>query len=130
MTDIVADAKAWLADIKGGQRLQTHSEECHKWHSTCLVGRLTREIELQRACTSAGRDEIARLRGGGWTPVSERLPPDGEWVLWWHPIDDICQTLVAARDGNSLDFGGDINLPLAGITHWRPLPGPPTAIVK
>lgn len=60
--DIVADARQWLADI-GGERLQTHSGECHKWHSTCLVGKLIREIELQRACTSAGRDEIARLRG-------------------------------------------------------------------
>jgi hypothetical protein len=61
-SDIVADAKAWLADIKGGQRLQTHSGQCHKWHSTCLVGKLIREVEAQRACTSAGRDEIARLR--------------------------------------------------------------------
>ena len=61
-SDIVADAKAWLADIGGGQRLQTHSGQCHKWHSTCLVLKLIREIELQRACTSAGRDEIARLR--------------------------------------------------------------------
>jgi hypothetical protein len=46
--DIVADAKAWLADIGGGQRLQTHSGNCHKWHSTCLVGKLTREIERLR----------------------------------------------------------------------------------
>ena len=62
LTDIVADAKVWLADIKGGQRLQTHSGQCHRWHSTCLVLKLIREIEVQRACTAAGRDEIARLR--------------------------------------------------------------------
>jgi hypothetical protein len=123
VNDIVADAKAWLADIGGGQRLQTHSDNCHQWHPSCLIGKLIREIELQRACTSAGRDEIARLRGS-WTPVEERLPPDGEWVLWWNPDEDICQTLVAARDGNSLDFGGDLNLPLTGITHWRHLPDP------
>jgi hypothetical protein len=48
MSDIVADAKAWLADIGGGQRLQTHSGNCHKWHSTCLVGKLIREIERLR----------------------------------------------------------------------------------
>jgi len=47
-SDIVADAKAWLADIKGGQRLQTHSGQCHKWHSVCLVGKLIREIERLR----------------------------------------------------------------------------------
>ena len=62
MTDIVADAKAWLADIGGSKRLQTHSDNCHQWHPPCLVGKLIREIEVQRACTSAGRDEIARLR--------------------------------------------------------------------
>ena len=45
--DIVAYAKAWLADI-GSERLQTHSENCHKWHSTCLVGKLIREIERLR----------------------------------------------------------------------------------
>lgn len=60
--DIVADARLWLAEIGSGQRLQTHSGNCHKWHSTCLVGKLIREIEVQRACTAAGRDEIARLR--------------------------------------------------------------------
>jgi hypothetical protein len=60
-SDIVADAKAWLAEI-GGERLQTHSENCHQWHSACLVGKLIREIEVQRACTAAGRDEIARLK--------------------------------------------------------------------
>jgi len=48
MSDIVADAKAWLAGIGGGQRLQTHSGQCHKWHSTCLVGKLIREIERLR----------------------------------------------------------------------------------
>jgi hypothetical protein len=60
-SDIVADARQWLADI-GGERLQTHSDNCHQWHSTCLVGKLIREIEVQRACTAAGRDEITRLR--------------------------------------------------------------------
>ena len=45
-SDIVADAKAWLSG--SGQRLQTHSGNCHKWHSTCLVGKLTREIERLR----------------------------------------------------------------------------------
>lgn len=58
--DIVADAKAWLSG--SSQRLQTHSGNCHQWHSACLVHKLIREVELQRACTSAGRDEIQRLR--------------------------------------------------------------------
>jgi hypothetical protein len=60
-SDIVADARQWLAGL-GGERLQTHSENCHQWHTACLVGKLIREVELQRSCTAAGRDEIARLR--------------------------------------------------------------------
>jgi hypothetical protein len=160
--DIVADAKAWLADIRGGQRLQTHSDECHKWHSTCLIGKLTREVERLRLLVppiagtvdaKTGMDFIPwsvaastshasyysapvlpegfqPIRLDGWIQVSDRLPPDGEWVLWWNPDDDICQTILAERDGNSLDFGGDVNLPLTGITHWRHLPGPPPSSVK
>jgi hypothetical protein len=47
INDIVADAKAWLADIDS-LRLQTHSDNCHQWHSKCLVGKLIREIERLR----------------------------------------------------------------------------------
>jgi hypothetical protein len=47
-SDIVADAKAWLADGGRSQRLQTHSGNCHQWHSTCLVRKLIREVERLR----------------------------------------------------------------------------------
>ena len=60
MTDIVADAKAWLADI-GGQRLQTHSDNCHKWHSACLVVKLTREVEQLRLAIRRLADQDATL---------------------------------------------------------------------
>ena len=46
-SDIVVDARQWLADI-GGERLQTHSKNCHRWHTSCLVGKLIREIERLR----------------------------------------------------------------------------------
>ena len=62
MNDILADAKTWLEDSGSLGRLQTHSDNCHQWHVSCLVVKLIREIEVQRACTSAGRDEIQRLR--------------------------------------------------------------------
>ena len=157
-SDIVADAKAWLADTRG-ERLQTHSGNCHQWHPSCLVRKLIREIERLRPPIAGTVNEktgmgfipwsvaastshasyysapvlpkgFEPIRLDGWIQVSERLPPDGEWVLWWNPDDDICQTILAERDGNSLDFGGDVNLPLIGITHWRPLPGPPRTHVK
>jgi hypothetical protein len=45
-SDIVADAKVWLADTIS--RPRTHSASCHHWHSECLVTKLIREIERLR----------------------------------------------------------------------------------
>jgi hypothetical protein len=159
--DIVADAKTWLADI-GGERLQTHSENCHQWHPECLVGKLIKEIERLRLLVppiagtvneKTGMDFVpwsvaastshasyysapvlpkgfAPIRIDGWIQVSDRLPPDGEYVLWWNPKDDYLKYRLAARDGNGLDWGGDLLEPIAAFTHWRHLPGSPTTIVK
>ena len=41
--DLIADARAWLATQ--GDRVQTHSGECHRWHTACLVSRLVRLID-------------------------------------------------------------------------------------
>ena len=62
--DIVADAKAWLADIGTAQRLQTHSENCHKWHSTCLVVKLIGEVELLRTPLEQRVAAIERWKDG------------------------------------------------------------------
>ena len=59
-----------------------------------------------------------------WIPVSERLPEDGVWVLWFNKSWS-CQLVVAKRDGESLDWGGDLCGTLHGFTHWMPLPSPP-----
>jgi hypothetical protein len=63
----------------------------------------------------------------GWIRTSDRLPPDGETVLWYDPDDEFCKYLLGEKDGNGINWGGDLNNPLAGYTHWRHLPGPPTA---
>ncbi len=47
MSDIVADAKAWLSERDNGT-LRTHSENCHQWHAECLVARLVAEVERHR----------------------------------------------------------------------------------
>ena len=47
MSDIVADAKAWLSERDNGT-LRTHSENCHQWHTECLVARLVAEVERHR----------------------------------------------------------------------------------
>lgn len=72
-SDIVADAKAWLADIGGGQRLQTHSGNCHKWHSTCLVSKLTREIERLRTLATHATLTEGSVQGEGTDTVGQRL---------------------------------------------------------
>ena len=60
----------------------------------------------------------------GWIPVKARLPEDGVWVLWFNKSWS-CQLVVAKRDGESLDWGGDLCGTLHGFTHWMPLPEPP-----
>ena len=51
MSDILADAREWLADEAIGGRLQTHSGECHRWHPACLVARLLRELDSRAGST-------------------------------------------------------------------------------
>lgn len=47
MSDIVEDAKAWLAG-RDNKTLRTHSENCHQWHPECLVARLVAQVERHR----------------------------------------------------------------------------------
>ena len=49
MSDILADARRWIADDGLGETMgRSHDAECHERHLTCLVTRLA--------------DEVARLR--------------------------------------------------------------------
>ena len=69
-------------------------------------------------------DEIERLRR--WIPVAERLPKEGEPVLWHNPADAFCHAVVGRRDGDDIDWGGDLTINLArSVTHWLPIPSPP-----
>jgi len=70
------------------------------------------------------------IRLDGWMPTSQRLPPDGETVLWYAPEDKFCKWLLGKKEGGGLDWGGDLNSPLTVYTHWRHLPGPPPPSVK
>jgi hypothetical protein len=69
--------------------------------------------------------EINRLRSERrWIPAGERLPDEGEWVLWFNP--NLSEpTCLARLDGESLDWGGDLCMAMRGFTHWMPLPEPP-----
>ena len=53
-----------------------------------------------------------------WIPVTERLPPPEVEVLVFSGDYD-SGTHVASRDSDGLWF--------PGVTHWMPLPAPPTS---
>lgn len=49
MSDILVDAREWLADAPVGARMgRTHDETCHRRHLECLVRRLVEEVERLR----------------------------------------------------------------------------------
>ena len=82
--DLVADAREWLATQ--GDLVQTHSENCHRWHPACLVSRL-----------------LAAHDDGGCTRRT------GEWDM--RPDPDACRDpdLLAAevrRLRSVIDSGG------------------------
>ena len=62
-SDIVADARQWLANM-GGERLQTHSKNCHRWHTSCLVAKLIGEVERLRTPLEQRVSAIERWKDG------------------------------------------------------------------
>lgn len=96
------------------------------------IGKAELVAHAERGLTNA-LQHIAgyyRIEGGEaasmsqWIPVEERLPEDGVWVLWFSKSWSQ-PPVVAKRDGESLDWGGDLCCTLRGFTHWMPLPEPP-----
>lgn len=71
MSDILADARVWLADEGVGERMgRTHGEECHRWHLTCLVSRLADEIARLRD------ERDALLESQLWGVACKPTPPE------------------------------------------------------
>jgi hypothetical protein len=63
-----------------------------------------------------------------WVSVSERLPEEGQEVLWYSSHDRFarCRWATGKREGDLVDWGGDLSAKIDGwLTHWMPLPEPP-----
>jgi len=63
---------------------------------------------------------------GGWTPVSERMPEDGEHVIVFHPGDGVMQITFFFAYGKWWDAAeDDSGRDKYYFTHWMPLPAAP-----
>lgn len=61
-----------------------------------------------------------------WIPVSESLPPDGEFAIWRNACGALWPCFVGKKDGNVVNWGGEFPVPLGVIDYWMPLPSPPS----
>lgn len=64
-----------------------------------------------------------------WTEVDLALPERGQTVLAWAPdgknqVKDLMMQCLF--DGRDFNHGGYYTNQLVGVTHWMPMPEPPT----
>lgn len=101
------------------------------------------ETETAETCDGCEKDSravfVAFYRGfmrgqPEWIPVSERLPEVGEWCFLAVHVDDepVVQLAERLRDGPRPWFHTNRGLwcGLESVTHWTPLPTPPTPSPK
>ena len=85
--DLVKDATDWLDSLP--PVIQTHSDECHKWHARCLVRRLVEQIDTLGATIIQLEERIRQL---------SEAPP----TLPVSPVDiDLRNNLRVLRDRES-----------------------------
>lgn len=78
---------------------------------------LIAEIERLKDVLDTLRAENELLREANrWIPVSERLPDSTDWYLCYDGHYVYTERFIWARDWRSART----------VTHWRPLPAPPT----
>lgn len=101
------DKKLLPCPFCGGEATQS----VKNMHGVCQVFCKT---EGCHASTKWSKDPVPawNRRAGGWIPVEERLPEEGQTILVWY------------KDGG---FGMTVNVfdEMENVTHWMPLPLPP-----
>jgi hypothetical protein len=58
-----------------------------------------------------------------WISVDERLPEEDEQVLCWCKVESDGWSEVASHHNS---FFTDSNFEFLEVTHWQPLPDPPS----
>lgn len=116
---LVGDAEAYLRKAHG--RHSTHSEECHKWHTDCMIERLLDKLVAVHAVAST-LDESAR-----WREIATEPPKKNRFAIFWskYEQDCFCPQTIGRFDGSFVDWGGDFAIPIVRFSHWMPLPKHP-----
>jgi hypothetical protein len=78
---------------------------------------------VQNRCCDAAGTELCQCEEERWIGVEDRLPKQGVQSLWYDAIAG--SAVVAKLDGDGLDWGGDLSMPLARCSHWMALPSAP-----
>jgi len=68
---------------------------------------------------------LALLEAQEWVPVSERLPEPGQEVVYYFEFVG-CWVGQYLGDGTNNVFGGKFGFLTDDVTHWMPLPTPPS----
>lgn len=64
--------------------------------------------------------------GSKWIPVTERLPEVGRSVIAYNALAKCAAEAVYKGEGKFLQFRWAARLQEREVTHWMPLPEPPT----
>lgn len=116
----LAEPGTSFKDVGGRRILRDAADEI-------LAARACAEMMLQGTGQKICESMAMRVLYRQWIPVEERMPEDGESVLWFNRSWS-CPLVVAKRDGESLDWGGDLCGTMDGFTHWMPLPELPAEL--
>lgn len=101
------------------ERKLVNGAKFHDFEIECMLNEITR---LQSEC-----NRLQKLHE--WIPVSKRLPEENVPVLTIYSTrDGIGSIQKRCYVGSEMwyDFEDMINISQRNITHWQPLPTPPT----